>query len=147
MAGFAYQIVISAKVEKVWQALMDPEFTKKYWFGRCAISDWKLGSTVEIRTPEGATEVRGKVLEIVPMKRLSYTWESGTVSNEEGKATTVLFELQEMGPLVKLSILQDIDAASAGFQAAASGWTFILCGIKTLLETGNPLPAIPWKKG
>lgn len=118
IAGFAYQIVIAAKVEKVWQALMDPEFTKKYWFGRSAISDWKLGSAVEIRTPDGAVEVRGKVLEI-----------------------------QEMGPLVKLSILHDIDAASAGFQAAASGWTFILCGIKTLLETGSALPTIPWKKG
>lgn len=59
----------------------------------------------------------------------------------------MVFELQAMGPLVKLSVLHDLDADSASFQQAASGWTFILNGLKTLLETGSPMPAIPWKKG
>ena len=62
------------------------------------------------------------------------------------QATTVVFELQEMGPLVKLTILHDIDVSAAKFQQAAAGWTFILNGLKTYLETGAPMPALPWGK-
>ncbi len=58
----------------------------------------------------------------------------------------MVFEISQMGPLVKLLITHDIDLSAAGDQQAASGWTFILSGLKTLLETGKPLPAIPWRK-
>lgn len=47
--------------------------------------------------------------------------------------------------MTKLTILHDIDADKANFQQAAAGWTFILCGLKTFLETGNPMPTLPWK--
>jgi uncharacterized protein YndB with AHSA1/START domain/DNA-binding transcriptional ArsR family regulator len=145
MKGFIYQIVIASSAEKVWESLTKPEFTQKFWFGRSVISDWTVGSTVSIMTPEETEEVRGEVLEFQPNKRLSYTWKTPDVSVEE--ATTVVFELQEMGPMVKLTILHDIDAENAKFQQAAAGWTFILCGLKTYLETGAPMPSVPWKKG
>ncbi|MBU3090555.1 SRPBCC domain-containing protein [Clostridium sp. CF011] len=144
MEGFMYQIVISTSAEKVWEALIKPEYTKKYWFGRSVISKWNVGSSVSVITPEGKEEVRGEVIEYNPNKRLSYTWKKFQENTEE-KITTVVFEIQEMGPLTKLTILQDINAEDAKFQQAAAGWTFILCGIKTLLETGEPLPSLPWK--
>ncbi|HTO22323.1 MAG TPA: SRPBCC domain-containing protein [Spirochaetia bacterium] len=134
--------MIASTPEKVWKALTSAEFTRKYWFGRNVESDWNVGSEVTITTPEGMVEVRGKVLEMEVNKRLSYTWGSGT--GTEG--TVVVFEITAMGPLVKLLITHDIDLSSAGAQQAANGWTFILCGLKTLLETGNPMPAIPWRK-
>lgn len=142
MKGFVYQIVITASAEKVWESLTNPEFTQKFWFGRSVISDWKLGSFVSVITPEGKEEVKGEVVEYQPYKRLSYTWKTPDVTAEE--ATTVVFELQEMGPMVKLTILHDIDASDAKFQQAAAGWTFILCGLKTYLETGAPMPSVPW---
>lgn len=144
MKGFAYQIVIATTAEKAFKALTDPEFTRKFWFGRSVVSDWRPGSEVAITTPEGRTEMTGKVLEFTPNTRLSYSWASSERPGDP--VTTVVFELQEMGPLVKLSILQDLDAESAAFQQAAAGWTFILNGLKTLLETGSPMPALPWKK-
>jgi len=140
--GFLYQTVIASTPEKVWKALTSAEFTRKYWFGRNVESDWNVGSEVTITTPEGMVEVRGKVLEMEVNKRLSYTWGSGTGT----AGTVVVFELTAMGPLVKLLITHDIDLSAPGAQQAASGWTFILCGLKTLLETGNPMPAIPWRK-
>ncbi len=144
MKGFTYQIVISSTAQKVWDSLTTPEFTQKFWFGRRVVSNWKIGSEVLVITPEGMEEVKGKVVEYDPNKRLSYTWRTPTDSEEE--TTTVVFELQEMGPMVKLTILHDIDAENAKFQQAAAGWTFILCGLKTFLETGEPMPSIPWKK-
>ncbi len=143
MKGFIYQIVIASSTQQVWESLTKPEFTQKFWFGRSIISDWKVGSQVSIITPEGKEEVQGEVIVYEVPKRLSYTWKTPDISPE--KATTVVFELQEMGPMVKLTILHDIDADDAKFQQAAAGWTFILCGLKTFLETGKPMPSIPWK--
>lgn len=144
MAGFAYQIVIASTAAKVWEALTDATFTKAFWFGRAVNSDWKPGSPVRIVTPEGGIEMQGTVLEAEAPRRLSYSWRA---AGDEGKEpTTVVFELEETGPLVKLSILHDIDAADAKFRQAAAGWTFILCGLKTWLETGKPMPALPWRK-
>jgi uncharacterized protein YndB with AHSA1/START domain/DNA-binding transcriptional ArsR family regulator len=143
MKGFIYQIVIASSAQKVWESLTNPEFTQKFWFGRKVLSDWKVGSVVSVLTPEGKEEVKGEVIEFQPNTRLSYTWQTPEETLEE--ATTVVFELQEMGPMTKLTILHDIDAENAKFQQAAAGWTFILCGLKTFLETGAPMPSIPWK--
>lgn len=142
MKGFVYQIVIATSAEKVWESLTKPEFTQKFWFGRSVISEWELGSPVSILTPEGNEEMKGEVVEFQPNKRLSYTWR--TPEEAVTETTTVVFELQEMGPMTKLTILHDMDVESAKFQQAAAGWTFILCGLKTFLETGAPMPSLPW---
>jgi uncharacterized protein YndB with AHSA1/START domain/DNA-binding transcriptional ArsR family regulator len=144
MKGFVYQIVIASSAEKVWESLTNPEFTQKFWFGRRVVSDWEVGSDVKVITPEGNAEVNGKVLEYKPHTRLSYTWKTPDITSED-EVTTVVFELQEMGPMTKVTILHDMDAESAKFNQAAAGWTFILCGLKTFLETGAPMPSIPWK--
>jgi uncharacterized protein YndB with AHSA1/START domain len=141
--GFLYQTIINTTPEKVWRALTTSEFTKLYWFGRSVESDWKVGSAVRIVTPEGNVEVNGKVLKVEVNKCLSYTWGSGTPGTDN---TTVVFEITQMGPLVKLLIAHDIDLTASAAQQAINGWTFILCGLKTYLETGNALPAIPWRK-
>ncbi|HUI71919.1 MAG TPA: SRPBCC domain-containing protein [Spirochaetia bacterium] len=140
--GFLYQTIIATTPEKLWAALTTAEFTRQYWFGRSVESDWKVGSPVTITTPEGSVEVQGKVLAVEPNKRLSYTWGSGTATDN----TTVVFEITQMGPLCKLLITHDIDLAASGAQQTMNGWTFILCGLKTFLETGKPMPAIPWRK-
>ncbi len=140
--GFLYQTIINAPADKVWQALTGSEFTTKYWFGRRIESDWKVGSTVKIITPEGKTEVAGKVLAVETNRKLSYTWGSGTDTDN----TTVTFEITQMGPLVKLLITHDIDMEAKGAEQTVMGWTFILSGLKTLLETGSPMPALPWRK-
>lgn len=144
MKGFIYQIVIASSAEKVWESLTKPEFTQKFWFGRSVISDWKVGSAVSIITPEGKEEVKGEVVEFQPNERLSYTWR--TPEEVSSEVTTVVFELQQMGPMTKLTILHDINAENATFQQTAAGWTFILCGLKTFLETGEPMPSLPWGK-
>lgn len=42
-----------------------------------------------------------------------------------------------------LIILQDKDVNSVMFHQAAAGWTFILCSLKTYLETGEVMSPIP----
>lgn len=99
------------------------------WFtiGRKVNSDWKVDSVVSIITPEGTEEARGKVIEFSPYTRLFYTWEAP--EDIASDITTVVFELQEMGTMTKVTILHDIDADSAKFKQAAAG-----CSLSLLLS-------------
>jgi len=47
-ATFVYVIYLAAPPERVWQALLDGEFTRQYW-GHENVSDWKPGSAWEHR--------------------------------------------------------------------------------------------------
>jgi uncharacterized protein YndB with AHSA1/START domain/DNA-binding transcriptional ArsR family regulator len=141
--GFAYQVVIAATPEAVWKALTTAEFSRQYWFGRSVTSDWKVGSPLTVTTPEGKAEAQGQILAVEENRKLSYTWGTG---NPETDGTVVLFEIQPMGPVVKLTITHNLDMTTASAPMAVNGWTMILNGLKTLLETGKPLPSVPYRK-
>jgi hypothetical protein len=54
-------------------------------------------------------------------------------------------ELEPAGDAVKLTVVHSIDKHESRFvQAVASGWPAILSGLKSLLETGEPI-AFPKK--
>ena len=59
----------------------------------------------------------------------------------EGRST-VTFEIEPLGDLVKLTVIHDGFApGSAVLPDISDGWPRILAGLKTLLETGETLPA------
>ena len=69
-------IKISAPIAKVWDALTNPEQTKKYMFGCETVSDWQKGSTLVWKMNYEGKEfipVKGSILEIEPEKHLAYT--------------------------------------------------------------------------
>jgi hypothetical protein len=51
----------------------------------------------------------------------------------------VTFELADHDGVVKLTVIHD-GLDEAGVQAVSGGWSFILSNLKTLLESGTPLP-------
>ncbi|MBN9556745.1 MAG: SRPBCC domain-containing protein, partial [Alphaproteobacteria bacterium] len=72
---FVYVTYIVATRDAVWQALTDPEVTKRYWI-HANISDWKPGSVWEHQRIDGsgAADVVGHVIENVPEERLVFSW-------------------------------------------------------------------------
>ena len=69
-------ISINATVAKVWDALTNPQQTKKYMFGCEALSDWKKGSPLSwemIYEGKPFVAVKGHIVEIEPNKKLAYT--------------------------------------------------------------------------
>ena len=42
-------IKVNADISAVWDALTNPEMTKKYFFDYEAISDWETGSVIEFK--------------------------------------------------------------------------------------------------
>ncbi len=63
---FVYVTYIRTTPEKLWQALLDPEFTRQYWLGTWQDCDWKPGSDWKLMIPDGRLADSGKVLEIDP---------------------------------------------------------------------------------
>ena len=61
---FVYVTYIETTPEKLWEALTDPDFTERYWFGMRLRSDWKAGSTFEMVRGDGSVSDAGKVVEI-----------------------------------------------------------------------------------
>jgi uncharacterized protein YndB with AHSA1/START domain len=71
---FVYVTYIATTPEKLWQALTDGAFTRQFWFGTSVESDWSRGSRVIFRSG-GEVHDTGEVLDCVPYRRLSYSWQ------------------------------------------------------------------------
>jgi uncharacterized protein YndB with AHSA1/START domain len=96
------------------------------------------------------------VLESEPYRRLSYTWHTFTpewaaayeISDEylaqvrAERRSRVTFDIEPLGELGKLTVVHDdFNAGSAVLDGITQGWPRILSDLKTLLETGDLLPA------
>jgi uncharacterized protein YndB with AHSA1/START domain len=152
---FVYTTYIKTSPERLWQALTEPAFTCRYW-GVAFQTDWRVGSPVvwvengvKIEHPDQV------VLESDPHRRLAYTWHtfapdwaeshgfdaelSGRLASEPRSKVT--FDLEPVGELVKLTVVHD-GLASGGtvIEMIREGWPHLLSSLKTLLETGEPLP-------
>ena len=71
---FVYVTYIRTTPEKLWQALIDPEFTSRYWADTRQESEWKPGATWRLMIPDGRVGDTGEVLEFEPERRLVLTW-------------------------------------------------------------------------
>jgi uncharacterized protein YndB with AHSA1/START domain/DNA-binding transcriptional ArsR family regulator len=154
-AEFVYTTYVRTTPERLWQALTDPAFTSRYW-GTTFTTDWTPGAEmvweqfgVKITDPEQV------VLEADPYRRLSYTWHTFTpefaksvglddeyLAKAAGeRRSKVTFDLEPRGELVKLTVVHDdFEPDSIVLQSVSQGWPELLSSLKSLLETGEPLP-------
>ena len=65
---FVYVTYIRTTPEKLWDALLQPEFTRQYWAETTQESTWEKGAAWQIKMPGGEIADSGKVLEIEPHK-------------------------------------------------------------------------------
>jgi uncharacterized protein YndB with AHSA1/START domain len=139
--NFVYVTYIATTPEKLWQALTESAFTRRYWFGTHVESDWSPGARVTFSRNDTVSDT-GEVLECTPYRRLSYSWHVEFHEDfRRERHSRVTFELEPMGPSVKLTVThEDFDPGSKVLAAVRNGWPMILASLKSLLETGSPLP-------
>jgi uncharacterized protein YndB with AHSA1/START domain len=138
-----YQIIIKAPQERVWEAITTPEFTSRYYYGTTLTTDLTVGSPFTYHMPNGSPIVTGVVVASEPPHRLVHTYHSLWPPMNEDAATEVTWELEAMpGGLTKVTVVhgkfQGETATYKGLQSG--GWAWILSNMKTLLETGEPMP-------
>jgi uncharacterized protein YndB with AHSA1/START domain len=140
-----YVTYIATTPEKVWAALTSSEFTTQYFFGRSVESDWRPGSPWELRKPDGTIDVRGEVRESRPPHKLVVSWNvEGPPEFKNLPECLVSYEIEAVGGVVRLTMTEAHPTPIPAYllEGGRRGWPMILSGLKTLLETGNPL-AIP----
>jgi uncharacterized protein YndB with AHSA1/START domain/DNA-binding transcriptional ArsR family regulator len=152
---FVYTTFIKTTPEQLWQALTDPAFTARYW-GVTFATDWAVGSPM-VWTFGGVTMAHPDqvVLESDPPRRLAFTFHTFTpefaaaVGLDEAQReqlaaeprTTVSFEIEPLGAKVKLTVIHAGFAPESPLrEMVGGGWPELVSSLKTLLETGDPLP-------
>ncbi len=141
MAGdrFVYVIYIRTTPQKLWDALRDPEFTRRYWVETWQESTWEKGGRWKIMLPDGRVGDSGEVLEIDPPRKLVVSWrnEFKPELKEEGYSR-LTYLLEPEAETVKLTVIHEIDKEKSKLiEAVSSGWPALLCSMKSLLETGE----------
>jgi uncharacterized protein YndB with AHSA1/START domain len=138
-----YQVFIQATPQQVWDAITSSDFTTKYYYGSPIESDWKAGSPYTMFSPDGQNVfIDGKVLEAEPSRRLVQTfnakWSPDFADEPE---TRVTWEIEQMGDACKLTLTHEGFTTESKLYHGVDdgGWSQILSGMKTLLETGRPL--------
>jgi uncharacterized protein YndB with AHSA1/START domain len=138
---FVYTTYIETSVEKLWQALTDGDFTERYWFGHRVASAWEIGSPYKF-AKQGKNSIEGKVLVSEPPKRLAYSWDSCSPEEQRERTSRVTFDLEPRGKVVKLTVTHDeLDERGVTLRNISGGWPMVIASLKSLLETGHPLPA------
>ena len=139
-------ITINATSSKVWDALINPEQTKKYMFGCETVSDWKPGSSLLWRlTYEGKemVAVKGNIVNIEPEKFLAYTTidPNSAIEDIPENYLTVTYSLSEENGQTILTVTQgDYTTVADGerrYKEAynnGEGWNPILVEIKKIVE-------------
>lgn len=155
-----YKIVIKASAQAIWDAITKPEWTDRYAYGGRASyelkkgGDYKHHASAEMKS-FGLPDVIivGEVIECDPPRKLVQTWhplfspemiaEPHTrltyeiVESKSGGVCTVTLTHDVTGaPLVAGMVPGSSDASGAG-----GGWPWVLSDLKTLLETGERMPA------
>lgn len=139
------EIQLQATPEKVWDALVNPEQTKKYMFGCETVSDWQVGSSLLWQAEyEGRNMVfvKGVILDIDPGRLLVYTTfdPNSTIEDIPENHATVTYRLSPQGGGTHLYVSQGDFAQLADGErrynevADGGGWQPILDQIKALLE-------------
>jgi uncharacterized protein YndB with AHSA1/START domain len=139
IATQVYQLYIKASPEQIWEAITKPEFTARYFYGaRITVTPER----VESLGPAGELWGDEAVLEYDPPRRLVQEWSAGYDPElAEEEPSRVAWEIEPAdGGICKLTVVHDrLEGAPKTAEGVAGGWMLVLSGLKTLLETGEPL--------
>ena len=135
-----YQVFIKASAEQIWDAITRPEFTQRYFYGA------RIENTPERHHalgPQDEVWADSPTLEFDPPRKLVHGWRSmysEELAAEDESRVTWEIEPQEGGyALLTVTHDQLEGAPKTAESVSGTGWMMVLSGLKTLLETGEPL--------
>ena len=138
-ATAVFEVFIKTTPERLWEAITNPEQRKQYSFGVETQSDWTPGSDYKASVPGVVDIAAGENTEVDPPRLLVQTFNAlwSDEVKEQGP-TRVTWEIEPVGTSCRLTVTHDQLPPDANPELYG-GWPMILSGLKTLLETGEPL--------
>ncbi|MBV9174473.1 MAG: SRPBCC domain-containing protein [Chloroflexi bacterium] len=135
-----FQVYIRTSPEQLWQAITDPEFTRRFFFETRVDSRWEPGERLAYSRKDGSLVVEGEVLEVERPRRLVTTWAfRNNPELQDDPPSRVTWEIEPLGSTCRLTLVHDFASETASYRSVVRGWPRVLSSLKTLLETGEPL--------
>lgn len=139
------ELAIRADAAAVWRALVDGAITPAYYYGFAA--EFPAASGAPYRyTAGGADMITGTVTSLVAERELAMTFD-GHWQPDVAALPTSAVRIQLGAPAMPLPGVTVLRLEHTGLAPSETardlhhGWAMILSGLKTLLETGQPLAA------
>ena len=132
-------IFVRATPDQIWRAIIDPEMTRDYYYGTEIKSNWTPGARWTSEAGD-ETYLEGEILEVEVPRRLVQSFHVAWPDDDAFKdaPSTVTWEITPMGDASSIRIVHE-GMGQATRDYVEDGWGLILSGLKTLLETGEPL--------
>ena len=139
-----YQLYIRATPEQIWEGITQPEHIERYFHGCRLDGPLVAGGRWVARNP-GRTKlwIDAEIIEFEPARRLQHAWRAlyeDELALEGESRVTWEIEPRDDGTCLLTVVhdrLENAPRTAAG--VAGAGWMHVLSGLKTLLETGEPL--------
>lgn len=138
-----YRIYIKAPIEQVWNAVVDPAFTRRYFFGIGFDAPPQSGQAYRMTEVDGVAGVDGTIEVVEPPTRLVMTWRAlHDAALAVEPPSRVEWTLSTAGDgLTQVDLVHgDLAMSPLTWANVRYGWVWILDGLKTLVETGGELP-------
>ena len=135
-----FEIYIRTTPERLWEAITDPETRIRYQFGARVESSWTPGSPYFVgMTDPNIRLIEGENLEVSPPTRLVQTYRADWDDDIKTQGTSrVPWQIEPVGDSCRLTVVHDQLPEDADSHLYG-GWSMILSGLKTWLETGEQL--------
>jgi uncharacterized protein YndB with AHSA1/START domain len=141
-----YRIYIRSTAADVWQALVDPTFTRRWFHDTAFDAPPQQGLAYRTTMSNGDPAIEGTIEVCEPPHRLVQTWRVlyDTAMSEE-PPSRVEWTVTEVQPgLVRLDVVHgDLARSPLTWANVRHGWVWVLDNLKTVVETGEPLPPDP----
>ncbi len=107
-----FQVYIRTQPDQLWQAITDPEFTQRFFFQTRLQTELRAGAPLQYWSRDGHLAVEGHVV-------------------------------KPLDDMCRLTLVHDdFPSETATFKSVGGGWPLVLSSLKSLLETGEPLPSL-----
>ena len=131
-------ISMGVPIEKVWDALTNPEVIRQYMFGTKVISKWKEGSPIVWKGiwQERNYEDRGVILKLKQNSLIQYSHFSPLSGEADLPQNyhTVTIKLTQDKLRTIVSLSQDNNPTKKAREHSEKNWKIMLEGLKKLLE-------------
>lgn len=139
-----YVTFIATTADRIWDLLLDTDSSTSWYFGHRMEVGAAVGDPYRLLLPDGSLLVDGEVLIIEPGRRLRVSWTLpdmpiAPIDNE------VDFFTEDLGIGVIRLVVQEWfyePIPEKWVETGREAWSLMLASVKTLLETGKPLPRV-----
>ena len=133
-----FRVLIEGSLEDVWHEITRTDQPIPAFFNtRMDVRALEPGARLAMRSPNGKyTGVVGKILELVPLQRFSYTFR---FTNFEDPECIVINELEQVEGGVQFTLtIENLPMGTRTGKQMVQGGKLIVNTLKAVIETGRP---------